>query len=83
VWVDHLITVDLHAPQIEGFFHIPVDSLSAVPALAAAIREQQPPNAVVVSPDAGRVRMASEYAHISVCRWLCCTSDVKAAPQPA
>ena len=62
--IDHVITVDLHAPQIEGFFHIPVDSLSAVPALAAALREHVPSNhAVVVSPDAGRVRMASEYAH--------------------
>jgi ribose-phosphate pyrophosphokinase len=64
VEVDHVITVDLHAPQIEGFFHIPVDSLSAVPVLATALRDRLPPNAVVVSPDAGRVRMASEYAHV-------------------
>jgi ribose-phosphate pyrophosphokinase len=63
VGVDQVITVDLHAPQIEGFFQIPVDSLSAVPVLATALRDRLPPNAVVVSPDAGRVRMASEYAH--------------------
>jgi len=63
VGVDQVITVDLHAPQIEGFFHIPVDSLSAVATLATALRDQLPPNAVVVSPDAGRVRMAGEYAH--------------------
>jgi ribose-phosphate pyrophosphokinase len=64
VGVDQVITVDLHAPQIEGFFQIPVDSLSAVPALAAALRDHLSPNTVVVSPDAGRVRMASEYAHV-------------------
>jgi ribose-phosphate pyrophosphokinase len=64
VGVDQVITVDLHAPQIEGFFQIPVDCLSAVPALATALRGHLPPNAVVVSPDAGRVRMAGEYAHV-------------------
>lgn len=63
VGVDHIITVDLHAPQIEGFFHIPVDSLSAVPSMAAALRAELSPSTVVVSPDAGRVRMATEYAH--------------------
>jgi ribose-phosphate pyrophosphokinase len=63
VGVDHVITVDLHASQIEGFFHIPVDSLSAVPAFAAALRDRLPPDTVVVAPDAGRVRMASEYGH--------------------
>ena len=62
VGVDHLITVDLHAPQIEGFFHIPVDSLSAVPVLAATLRGQLPLRTVVVSPDAGRVGMACAYA---------------------
>jgi ribose-phosphate pyrophosphokinase len=63
VGVGHLITVDLHAPQIEGFFHIPVDDLSAVPILAATVRDQLPPRTVVVSPDAGRVGMAGQYAH--------------------
>jgi ribose-phosphate pyrophosphokinase len=60
--IDHLITVDLHAAQIEGFFRIPVDSLTAVPALAQAIRDRVPPGAVVISPDAGRVAMAADYA---------------------
>jgi ribose-phosphate pyrophosphokinase len=62
VGVNHVITIDLHAPQIEGFFHIPVDSLTAVPVLCDAIRPQLPPGTVVVSPDAGRVRMATQYA---------------------
>jgi ribose-phosphate pyrophosphokinase len=63
VGIDHVITLDLHAPQIEGFFHIPVDSLTAVPTLCHALKKQLPPRTVIVSPDAGRVRMATEYAH--------------------
>jgi ribose-phosphate pyrophosphokinase len=61
--VDHLLTVDLHTPQIEGFFSIPVDTLSAVPVLCGALAGELPENAAVVSPDAGRVRLATEYAH--------------------
>src|SRR5262249_21519657 len=56
-------TIDVHAPQIEGFFHIPADSLSAVPTLCQALRPRLPADVVVVSPDVGRVQMATEYAH--------------------
>jgi ribose-phosphate pyrophosphokinase len=62
VSITHLITLDPHTPQMEGFFFVPVDSLSAVPVLCEALRPVLPPGAVVVSPDAGRVRMATEYA---------------------
>jgi ribose-phosphate pyrophosphokinase len=62
VGIEHLVTVDLHAPQIEGFFHVPVDSLTAVPTLCAVLREQLPQGVAIVSPDAGRVRLATEYA---------------------
>jgi ribose-phosphate pyrophosphokinase len=61
--VDHVVTLDLHAAQIEGFFHIPVDSLTAVPTLCQAVRDRLPADAVVVSPDTGRVPTATEYAH--------------------
>ncbi len=64
VGIDHLVTVDLHTPQIEGFFHIPVDSLTAVPLLCDALRRDLPERSVVVSPDAGRVRMATHYASL-------------------
>src|SRR5215813_676142 len=64
VGVDHVITVDLHAPQIEGFFHIPVDSLTAAPVMAEALRPGLRAGTVVVSPDSGRVRMATEYAQL-------------------
>lgn len=62
VGINHVITIDLHAAQIEGFFQIPVDSLTAVPVLCDAIRPQLPAGTVVVSPDAGRLRMATRYA---------------------
>jgi ribose-phosphate pyrophosphokinase len=65
--VDHVVTLDLHTSQVEGFFHVPVDSLTAVPTLCDALghaRRDWLPNGefVVVAPDAGRVAMATEYA---------------------
>lgn len=60
--VAHLLAVDLHAPQIEGFFQIPVDDLSPFPALLAAVRSELPPDVVVISPDLGRLGLATRYA---------------------
>ena len=60
--IDHVLTIDLHTTQIEGFFHGPFDTLTAVPTLCAAMRAELPADAVVVSPDAGRVKLATEYA---------------------
>jgi ribose-phosphate pyrophosphokinase len=62
VGVGQVITVDLHTPQIEGFFHAPVDSLTAVPTLCRALGNRLPEDIVVVSPDVGRVAMATRYA---------------------
>jgi ribose-phosphate pyrophosphokinase len=60
--IDHLLTVDLHAPQIEGFFHIPVDSVTGVLALCNSLRKDLPDGTVIISPDEGRVKMATEFA---------------------
>ncbi|MBK1827840.1 ribose-phosphate diphosphokinase [Haloferula rosea] len=62
--VDRVLAMDLHAPQIQGFFDIPVDHLYAKPALIGYIREKvpDPSNLVVVSPDVGGVKMARAYA---------------------
>jgi ribose-phosphate pyrophosphokinase len=60
--IDHVVTVDLHAPQIEGFFHIPVDELDAVPLFLELARARLPPDIVVVSPDLGRLGVAARYA---------------------
>lgn len=52
---NHVITMDLHASQIQGFFNIPVDNLYAEPAVLKYIRDNIPDhkNACIVSPDAG------------------------------
>jgi ribose-phosphate pyrophosphokinase len=63
VGINHVVTIDVHAPQIEGFFRIPVDSLTAVPTLCQALQQRLPADVAVVSPDVGRVQMATEYAH--------------------
>jgi ribose-phosphate pyrophosphokinase len=55
-----ILTCDLHAPAIEGFFNIPVDHLQARRLLADRCRELDLPNPVVVAPDAGRVGWALE-----------------------
>lgn len=62
VGVAHVITVDVHAPQVEGFFRVPFDNLSATALLAEALRGRLPRGAVVVSPDAGRVTEATQFA---------------------
>src|SRR5690348_2518538 len=59
---DRVVTLDLHAPQIQGFFHIPVDDLYALPLLCEEIRRKQLPDLVVVSPDAGFVKHARKFA---------------------
>ena len=58
---DRVVTLDLHAPQIQGFFHIPVDDLYALPVLCAEIARKQLPNLIVVSPDTGFVKQARKY----------------------
>ena len=59
---DRVVTMDLHAPQIQGFFRIPVDNLYALPVLCDHVRSLNLPNLVVVSPDAGFVKAARRYA---------------------
>ena len=61
---NHIITVDLHASQIQGFFDIPVDNLFAEPLMLKYIRDNIPDyqNAVIVSPDAGGAKRATSIA---------------------
>jgi len=59
---DRVLTMDLHADQIQGFFDVPVDHLFAAPVLLEAIREVNVPNLVIVSPDAGGVERARAIA---------------------
>lgn len=60
--VTRVLTMDLHAGQIQGFFDIPVDHLYASPVLIKAIRERGIEDLVVVSPDVGGIKMSHAYA---------------------
>jgi len=60
---DRLITVDLHADQIQGFFDGPVDHLMALPLLADYVREKYGDQDIaMVSPDAGRIKVAERWS---------------------
>ena len=62
---DRLMTIDLHTSQIQGFFDGPVDHLFALPLLAQHVRETLPRDHItVVSPDAGRVRVAERWTDV-------------------
>lgn len=58
----HLITVQFHSAQTQGFFDIPVDNLSAMRLLSGYFRSKKMENLVVVSPDAGGAKMAKKFA---------------------
>jgi ribose-phosphate pyrophosphokinase len=58
-----LVSVDLHSGQIQGFFDGPVDHLTAMPVLVEWMTSNLPSDLVVVSPDAGRVKVAERYAN--------------------
>ena len=59
---DRVLTIDMHAAQIQGFYDIPVDHLYAKPVLLKAIAEMNVPDPVVVTPDVGGIKMARSYA---------------------
>jgi ribose-phosphate pyrophosphokinase len=60
--IDRLVTVDLHAPALEGFFRFPVEHLTAEPVLAEALRPLIGFDSVVVSPDLGAAKLARRFA---------------------
>jgi ribose-phosphate pyrophosphokinase len=64
--VDRVLTMDLHAGQVQGFFRVPVDHMTAIPLLVEHFEERRDrgdlDNLVVVSPDAGRAKLANHVA---------------------
>jgi ribose-phosphate pyrophosphokinase len=64
VGANRLMSVDLHSGQIQGFFDGPVDHLTAMPVLVDYLRTNLPEDLVVVSPDAGRVKVAERYTNV-------------------
>ncbi len=59
---DRILTLDLHSPQIQGFFNIPVDNLSATAMVAERFSALDLPDPVVVAPDVGRAALCRNYA---------------------
>jgi len=59
---DRVVTMDLHAPQIQGFFRIPVDNLYAMPVLCDYIKSKNIEDMIIVAPDAGFAKQARKYA---------------------
>ncbi|MFV0428378.1 MAG: ribose-phosphate diphosphokinase [Arachnia sp.] len=62
--VDRVITMNLHAPQVHGFFSVPVDHLTALGIIAAHYRERDLTDHVVVSPDLGNAKQATLLARL-------------------
>jgi ribose-phosphate pyrophosphokinase len=62
VGADRVLTVDLHTGQAQGFFTVPVDHMTALRMLADDLQERVPVDAVVVAPDAGRVKLAKKFS---------------------
>ena len=62
--VDRVVTMDLHAPQVQGFFRVPVDHLYALPVICEYVTQLGLDDLVVASPDEGFARMARKYAHV-------------------
>ncbi len=61
---NRILTMDLHAQQIQGFFDIPVDHLYAAPVMYDYLKKKEIPDLVVVSPDVGGLKMAHAYSQV-------------------
>src|SRR5712671_4497494 len=59
---DRVLTLDLHSPQIQGFFSIPADQLTAVPVLCERLKQGDLSNTVVVAADVGEAKDAGRFA---------------------
>jgi ribose-phosphate pyrophosphokinase len=70
IGVDRMLTMDLHAGQVQGFFTVPVDHMTAMPMLTQWFLDQPfGEDLVVVSPDAGRVKLARNFARKLGVHW--------------
>jgi ribose-phosphate pyrophosphokinase len=79
--VDRVITMDLHAEQIQGFFEVPVDHLYASTIMIPFLQSKNMTNLVIAAPDTGGTKRASAYAKILGCDLAICYKQRKAANQ--
>lgn len=59
---DHVLTIDLHSKQIQGFFHIPVDAIAGLPLFIDYFKKKKLKNPVVVAPDVGAAKRSKKFA---------------------
>ncbi len=70
VGVDRVLAMDLHSGQVQGFFEVPVDHMTSMPMLTQYFMDQAfAEELVIVSPDAGRVKVARNFARKIGCHW--------------
>jgi ribose-phosphate pyrophosphokinase len=70
IGVDRVLAMDLHSGQVQGFFKVPVDHMTAMPMLTQYFMDQAfAEDLVIVSPDAGRVKTARNFARKIGCHW--------------
>jgi ribose-phosphate pyrophosphokinase len=79
--VNRVITMDLHAEQIQGFFEVPVDHLYASTLFIPVIEEMNIPNLVMATPDTGGTKRANAYSKILGCDLAICYKQRKVANQ--
>jgi len=77
--VDRIMTMDLHADQIQGFFEVPVDHLYASELFVEDIINLKLPNLVIASPDMGGSKRANAYAKLLKCEVVICYKERKKA----
>src|SRR5207245_2307619 len=75
---NRILTMDLHAQQIQGFFDIPVDHLYAAPVMYEYLKKKRLGDLVVVSPDVGGLKMAYAYSQVLEAGWQSWPSAEKA-----
>jgi phosphoribosylpyrophosphate synthetase len=80
--MNRLLTIDLHAGQIQGFFNLPVDNLYAAPILAEYFRGIPAEDLMVVSPDAGGVERAGPSANAWRADWPSSTNGATGPIRP-
>jgi ribose-phosphate pyrophosphokinase len=79
--VDRVITMDLHAEQIQGFFEVPVDHLYASTIFVPYLKEMNIENLVIAAPDTGGTKRANSYAKLLGCDLAICYKQRKVANQ--
>lgn len=83
VGIERMLTVDLHADQIQGFFYTPVDNVYSTPVLFEDIKKLALPNLMVVSPDVGGVVRARAIAKVLDDAELCIIDKRRSGPNKA